>query len=77
MSEPVDDQTAAGEPDEKPPTWKIFGIDYDRRRVEWVLWGLSDDVQIYLGRVEANGGVFFEGSDFDRAVRLFHAFVNA
>ena len=76
MSEPVDDQTAAGEPDERPSTWKIFGIDYDRRSTEWVLWGLSDDVQIYLGRVEANGGQFFEG-DFDQAVRLFHAFVNA
>lgn len=78
MTEPGDEglsngETPVGDPDEKPPDWKMFGIDYDRRRVEWVLWGLTDGVMVYAGKVDANGSQFYFG-DFDQATNLWQAF---
>ena len=66
-------EDAADEPGQKPPEWRIFGIDYDKRGVEWVLWALTDDEQIYAGRVVANGGEFYLG-DFETAESHWRAF---
>ena len=72
--DPVDEEVEVGPEGTKPPTWKVYGIDYDKRGVEWVLWGLSDEEQIYMGKVEANGGQFYEG-DWETAQRHWRAFV--
>ena len=71
---PVDESTDT-EANTKPPTWVVVAVDYDRRNVEWVLWAFTDGVEIYAGKVEANGGQFFEG-DYERAASHWRAFAS-